>query len=100
MVRTLKVIASTESSGGSKATSASRLRRRGAGREQRGVLAPGTSPDGGAVGTEPVLDRVTGQVGQVTQRAEAEPLQQPDELAPARAVVLQHVHGQAAQEGR
>ncbi len=47
-----------------------------------------------------MLDGVAGQVGEVAERAEPEPLQQPDELAAAGPVVLQHVHGQPAQERR
>ena len=60
------------------------LRRRGAGGEERAVLSPCPSPDLGAVGAQPVLDGLARQVGQVAQRAEAEPLQQADEVPPRR----------------
>ena len=76
------------------------LRGRGAGGEEGAVLAAGPSPDLGAVGAQPVLDGVARQVGQVAQGAEAEPLQQADQVPAPAAVVLQHVHGQAAQERR
>jgi hypothetical protein len=47
-----------------------------------------------------VLDRVARQVGEIAQGAQAESLQEPHELATARAVVLKHVDGKAAQERR
>ena len=59
------------------------LGRRGASGEEGSVLAPGPAPDRGAVGAQPVLDGLTGQVGQVPQRAEAEPLEKPDQVAAA-----------------
>ena len=47
-----------------------------------------------------MLDGVARQVGEVAQGVQAESLQEAHQLATAGAVVLQHVHGQAAQERR